>query len=445
MTAAAAQIAPLAAVTSCVSTSGTLIDANLETRSGTGSLGWCDDYGLGYKTVVQQPAKYNNTAQLQIPTSTPVAKRVAAAYQSVMLNQTSPKNVFVGAMVKGTQIVAGDSYSGAGLDVMFQVNCTKYKAFCQYGSGGHAYYPDGQVWCQTPPSVGTFDWRWIGVDAHTCGVGYPDSTGKWTTVPIESVQVAAVMANATGTSWYDLFQVLQFAPGRAAVTFMFDDGYKSVVNTALPTLSSYGYVGSSAAISGNIGNSYSVSGADLKTLQNAGWDIESHSVNHPSMPTLTVAAAKTQLLNSKSTLQSFGVTIDSFVWPYGDYNQELIGLTQTLGSPAPLYKSTRTVEVGSNAYGTNPYLIKVLEIDKPTKLAQVQTWIKQLKDVPTCVTACNGRWGVFLLHDISKTPGDYDTTPTFLTSVASAVKSSGGIDVINYRTGYQQFANVPRP
>lgn len=432
------QIAPMAVVTSCTSTSGTLINANLESRSGAASTGWCDDYGLGYKSVVQTPVKYNTIGRLLVPTSTPVAQRNAALYQTVVLNQTTPKNVFVGAMLKGSQIVAGNSESGAFLNVKFQVNCSKNKTFCNR-------YPRGEVWCGTLPSVGTFTWRWVGLDSHTCGVGYRDSSsGNWVTVPIESVDVYGQLANATGTAFFDLFQVLQFSAGRGAVTFMFDDGYKSVINTALPILSGYGYVGSSAAISGEIGNSSSVTGQDLKTLQNAGWDIESHSITHPSMPSLSVAAAKTELLNSKSALQSYGVTIDSFIWPYGDYNQEVIGLAQTLGSPKPLYKSTRTVEFDDNAYGTNPYLIKVLEIDRPTTLAQVKSWIKELKDNPACTSACTGRWGVFLLHDLRTSPREYDTTPDFLRSVAAEVKKSG-LDVINYRTGYQRFANVPMP
>ena len=56
---------------------------------------------------------------------------------------------------------------------------------------------------------------------------------------------------------------------------------------------------------------------DLSDLQAAGWDIASHSVTHPSMISLSTTAARNELQNSKSTLTGLGLTIDSFVWPYG--------------------------------------------------------------------------------------------------------------------------------
>ena len=58
---------------------------------------------------------------------------------------------------------------------------------------------------------------------------------------------------------------------------------------------------------------------DLRDLQAAGWDIASHSVTHSSI--WLVAAAETELHNSKSTLTELGLMIDSFVWPEGDYNK----------------------------------------------------------------------------------------------------------------------------
>lgn len=424
-----------------------LTNADFETASGTGAEGWCDDYGLGYQQALQTPAKYNKTAYMRVPETTPVGQRTAAAYQGVELTpiQSQPRNVFVGAMVKGSGIVADVAGGGAFLDILFQVDCAAAPGFCSYAPGGTPWYPDGKVWCSTARNVGTFDWRWIGVDSHSCGVGYlEEATGHWVTVPIKSVEVTALLHDATGSAWFDLAQLRQYDAGPAAVTFMFDDGLKSVLNAAQPILGGYGYVGSAAVISSEVGNYRSLTAENLQALQAAGWDVESHSIDHPSMPTLSVAAATTQFLNSKSTLESYGLTIDSFIWPYGDYNQEVIGLAQTLGNPAPLYKSTRTVEVGDNAYGSNPYLLKVLEIDRPTTLDQVKSWINELKDDPTCTTACTGRWGIFLLHDITTTPGEYDTTPDFLQAVADEVKKSG-LDVVNYRTGYQRFANVPMP
>ena len=60
---------------------------------------------------------------------------------------------------------------------------------------------------------------------------------------------------------------------------------------------------------------------DLRNLQSAGWDIASHGVNHDDMTTLSNAAAKADLINSKSYLQSLGLTVDTYAWPFGAHDQ----------------------------------------------------------------------------------------------------------------------------
>jgi peptidoglycan/xylan/chitin deacetylase (PgdA/CDA1 family) len=429
-------------VTSCYSSSGSLTNANFETASGNQAVGWCDS-GLGYMRALVTPAKYNYVAQLRVATSVPADQRIASAYQTVQINQTQPNNIFVGGMVKGSVIVIDPDGVGVTMNVAFHVDCAAHPDFCKY-------VPDGTVLCTTLPSEGTFDWRWIGVDSHTCGVGFRDATGHWVDVPIASLDVVVLLAGATGTAWFDLMQLSQYGAGRGAVTFMFDDGNKSTASEALPILKSYGFPGSAAIISSHVGRTGSVTALDLKNLQAAGWDITSHSVTHPSMTAISTSAATTELLNSKSFLESLGLTIDTFVWPKGDYSQTLIGLAQTPGSPAPLYASTRGTEWGDNANGTHPYLLKTLALEGWTTLSHVQAWIRDLKDDPNCSYPqhCNGRWGILVGHDINKNPDPVDDpndiTPDFLGQVANAVSMSG-LDVINYRTGYQRFAHVPRP
>ena len=420
-----------AAVTACETTA--LTNANFEATAGGKAAQWCDDYARGYSRVLLTPAKYNYVAQVNIPRTVPAAQRYAGPYQIVNLNQTQAKNVFVGAMIKGTSVVLDAGGWGAALDVGFTVDCAAYPQFCQYNGNP----TDNTLWCATLPSSGTFDWRWVGLNSHTCGIGYVDSaTGNWIDVPIKSATVVPVLGGATGTAYFDLIQLMQFSPGPGAVTFMFDDGYKSTKSAAKPILDKYRFVGSAAAISSVVGTSGNMTAQDLRDLQTAGWDIASHSVTHPSMIGLSTTAARNELQKSKSTLAGLGLTIDSFVWPYGDYNQSVIGLTQVGLPTAPLYKSARNVEFDDNAYGTFPYTLKVLELINTTQIGEVQSWINDLK--------AGGRWGIFLIHDVVNNPGTWAITPAMLDQVAQRVASSG-VPVINYRTGYQTFANIPAP
>jgi hypothetical protein len=92
-----------AAVTACETTA--LANANFETPVGAKADQWCDDYARGYSRVLLTPAKYNYVARASIPTTVPAAQRYAGPYQIVHLNQTQAKNVFVGAMIKGNNVV----------------------------------------------------------------------------------------------------------------------------------------------------------------------------------------------------------------------------------------------------------------------------------------------------------------------------------------------------
>jgi peptidoglycan/xylan/chitin deacetylase (PgdA/CDA1 family) len=461
-----------AAITSCETT--LLTNADFEEAAADGKAAqWCDDYQRGYSRVLLTPAKYNYVMRASIPKTVPAAGRYAGTYRIVNLYQRQAANVFVGAMIKGSDIVldtrallieqfnrvhskvldavrhaplwrrlmsipgvgalAALNGLGATLNVGFEVDCAAHPKFCEY----HGNPIDSTLWCATLPSAGTFDWRWVGLDSHTCGIGYADSaTGNWINVPIKSAAIFPTVGGATGTAYFDLIQLMQFPPGPGAVTFMFDDGFKSTRSTAKPILDKYGFVGSSAVVSDLVGTTGHMIPQDLRDLQAAGGDIASHSVTHPSMPGLSIAAAETELQNSKSTLTRLGLTIDSFVWPEGDYNKNLIGLAQAGLTTAPLYKSARNTEFDDNAYGTFPYALKTLEMLQTTPLQDVQAWINDLK--------VGGRWGIFILHDVVDNPGQYAISPTMLDQLAQLVASSG-VAVINYRQGYQTFANIPAP
>ena len=93
-----------AAVTSCETT--VLTNSNFEEGTADGKAAqWCDNWGRGYSRVLTTPAKYNHVPIVSIPMVVPAAERYAGTYQIVNLNQTRAENVFVGAMIKGSDIV----------------------------------------------------------------------------------------------------------------------------------------------------------------------------------------------------------------------------------------------------------------------------------------------------------------------------------------------------
>ena len=95
----------------------------------------------------------------------------------------------------------------------------------------------------------------------------------------------------------------------------------------------------------------------------AGFDIVAHTVSHPDLLDLlnqgNYAEIYFQLETAKSTLEAItGHEIDSHVWTYGSYNQELIDIAVSLG-----FNYLFTVNPGLNNATTNPLEIYRTNID----------------------------------------------------------------------------------
>jgi peptidoglycan/xylan/chitin deacetylase (PgdA/CDA1 family) len=428
----AALTAASVSVASCTSTSSSLINPNFETVKPSEPInpsisgqakGWCDVGDFGYSRVQVAPKKYNYVIKLSIPSnpSNPGnSSPRAAVAQTVTLAQTSFKNVFIGGMVKAENVVGE---WGSFLQANFVLN-------------------DGTtVICKTNlPNLGTFDWRWIGLNAHHC----LDKDE-----PIKSVTVSAILQDG-GTAYFDLLQLQQFNQGPGAVTIMFDDGLLSDSTIVKPYLSALGFRGSSAVITSQIGRPGYMSMMDLNDLPSAKWDIVSHSVTHPWFPGLSANEASAELKKSKKILGNFNV--QDFAWPYGGADGQTTALAQKI------YKSTRTYDIpDDNGYGTFPYNIRSYPIYRDDICASwfadcsvhdYLSWIREFIDE----AKKNGRWAILAFHEI--VPGgpingeysdnDYVNSLWFFSEVVETIKNSG-IQVINYVEGRKQFANVTAP
>lgn len=376
---------------------------------------WIDYWRGGYTRVVLPAgtaAEATSPAAAQV---TLTGQAGGGAETNVVIGQTDTAPVFIGIRMKGQNIVARPAsngwYWGAHLIVEF------------FGRNAGEY-----AYCSTPPAIGTFGWRWVGMTSTSCGV----------TFPIDNIWVETVLEDATGTANFDLAQ-LNIAPATApvgAVTFQFDDGHISG-RTAETILTTRGFVGSQAIVTDWINDSDNLSAADLQRLQGKGWDILSHSRNHPYLTQLTDAQVINQLTQSKTTLQNLGLVVDSFAWPYGSYNQQLVGLAQAVP-----YVSTRGYFDGDNPVFTFPHDVRVhpltIAIESDTQFTQVRAWLDQ--------AANNHRWAILGMHQIVTLGDDeYYNTPGYLGQLADLVKTyvnQGRLRVINYRTGINEFAVV---
>ncbi len=126
--------------------------------------------------------------------------------------------------------------------------------------------------------------------------------------------------------WYDKKKSL---PERA-VAVTFDDGFQEICGYANSILDKFEIKAAVFIVTGLVGKNKSLSSkgfyfdrpmmdwSDIKNLHKLGWTIGSHSVTHPQLNLLSEAEVKTELSNSKDTLQQFlGEEIKFLAYPYG--------------------------------------------------------------------------------------------------------------------------------
>lgn len=135
-------------------------------------------------------------------------------------------------------------------------------------------------------------------------------------------------------------------PGKHYVVLTFDDGFKSVLNHALPVLSEFKIPAALFLVTDFLGRSPQsiddkvhpdidepiLSIEDLVSLKNDLITIGSHSVSHPYMTLLPESEARRELTESKKMLNELtGTDISLFAFPHGDHNETLIDLAHEAG------------------------------------------------------------------------------------------------------------------
>jgi len=195
---------------------------------------------------------------------------------------------------------------------------------------------------------------------------------------------------------------LSQAPGEclpsSMITFTFDDGYQSTYDKAFPILEKYSYPATAFIITSAVGESGYMTIEQILDLANKGWEIGSHTVSHVDLTELSDDQLSYELLESKKYLERFGLKVENFSSPYGEYNKRVIKAV------AQYYFSHRTSRlVGLNDLPLNNpedrYYLKSVSVEAKTTVEEVKQWITRAKE--------EGKWLILLFHHIDKS-GDYN-------------------------------------
>ncbi len=182
---------------------------------------------------------------------------------------------------------------------------------------------------------------------------------------------------------------------RGVISITFDDGLLCQYTNAFPLMQARNITGTFYIPTANFttDNYNKITPAELLQMQNAGNEIGSHSVTHPDFTTLTEAQIRQECANSKATLQSYGLTVNNFAYPYGVGN-----LTYANSIVSQYYRSARIVYFSPMTISNASFqLTAFLAESQGANYTNLLPKLKMMVDH----TANNNLWTVFYIHNVS--------------------------------------------
>jgi peptidoglycan/xylan/chitin deacetylase (PgdA/CDA1 family) len=154
------------------------------------------------------------------------------------------------------------------------------------------------------------------------------------------------------------------------IVITFDNGYPPQVTYAPSVMAKYGWPGVLNEITaGHLHND------QIWHVLKLGWEVDSHSVTHPDLRTLSPSELQYQLVASRKFLQrTFHIPVNSFCYPSSEYNDAVVAAVKAAG-----YTNAVT-EGGTYATSEDPDLLPRFEMT--TDLPQLEADLADHVDGP---------------------------------------------------------------
>jgi peptidoglycan/xylan/chitin deacetylase (PgdA/CDA1 family) len=172
-------------------------------------------------------------------------------------------------------------------------------------------------------------------------------------------------------------------PVRVSITF--DDGFESAFQKALPILDAAGIKGTWYIITKSLGQKDYLTAEQVGALANDGQEVGAHTQHHPHLATLTMEQQQQEIGGSMRDLQSLGINVKSFAYPFGEHNDDSLAAVQASG-----FTSARTTD--RNLSGRNAYLLEGYSITPETTFEDIERYILQAQ--------ARGAWVILTFHRI---------------------------------------------
>lgn len=169
-------------------------------------------------------------------------------------------------------------------------------------------------------------------------------------------------------------------PGKPIV-LSFDNGYQSQYQNALPVLRRLGWVGvENMQLTGLPPSQGGLSNSQVKGLIAAGWELDTQGMSHADLVTLSASELHYQVATARALLQQrYGVPVDWFCYPSGDYNATVIGAVKAAG-----FVGSTTVVPGWASPSQDRYRLPRLRVLGGTSPSQL---LQQIADAQSAAAA----------------------------------------------------------
>ena len=136
------------------------------------------------------------------------------------------------------------------------------------------------------------------------------------------------------------------------VALTFDDGYRDFYTDAFPVIKQTGVKATVFVITGFINYQNYMTDGQIKEVSQSGLvEVGAHTINHVDLRSVSPASADSEIVGGKDYLESkLGVKVESFSYPYGGFNSELIQMVKDASYTSAVSDAAVTIQSLDNLY-----------------------------------------------------------------------------------------------
>lgn len=160
-------------------------------------------------------------------------------------------------------------------------------------------------------------------------------------------------------------------PSEKVVIITFDDGWRDNYEVAFPLLLKYGFRATFFLTAGRVGKPGYMNIGEIREMRRAGMEFGSHTLTHPRLTLIGEEEAWREIYHSKILLEGLlGEEIDTFSYPYGDYNKRIEDMVRRAG-----YIFACSSEFGDNDGKADEFRLKRILMARSGPLSKVELCI----------------------------------------------------------------------